>query len=326
MNLWNTFFVNLEIFPSFNTLIFFPNSCIKEFPIYTIIQKNKGTAGAKEDSIGEEEIEIQPKRQTSYLDGYDAVNRDETFKEYYEKNYVNIADRSCIPCLNGYFWRHVWLQIWKRALNAKRDAKTFWCQCMIPSFFIVLCLATANYTWWEDQPLYYFNTEDWIIDPDVENGGVLTIPYNAYNNITRPSFYQSDAFLELLEFDGNTSHDRYQSYMTTPYQSNLSYPEWQDILYNTRFDETQARYISLFMSQFLDPSIIVVGANASAFHSIPTGLNLATSFIAQTISGNTSDPNYVSDSYIKTASHPFPRTASQVCFVLFIFYFLRENL
>ena len=40
-------------------------------------------------------------------------------------------------------------------------------------------------------------------------------------------------------------------------------------------------------------------------------MNLAASFIAQTISGNHSDPNYVSNSYIKTASHPFPRTASQ---------------
>eukprot|EP01084_Bolivina_argentea_P112041 199845_1 len=65
------------------------------------------------------------------------------------------------------------------------------------------------------------------------------------------------------------------------------------------------------MSQFIDPDILIVGANASAFHSVPTGLNLASSFIAQTISGNHSDPNFVTNSYIKTASHPFPRTATQ---------------
>jgi len=270
-----------------------------------------GTGENKEDSVGEEELEIKPKRQASFLDGYDAVNQDATFKEYYEKNYVNIAERSCVPCLNAYFWRHVWLQIWKRALNAKRDAKTFWCQAAIPSIFIIWGLVTANQVWWEPQPEYYFDVQDWIVDPDVDNGGVLTIPYNAYDNITRPSFYQSDEFLDILEMDGNESHAVYKPYMTTPYQSNLSLPEWQDILYATRFEETQARYLSLYFNQYLDPDVLIVGANASAFHSIPTGLNLAASYIAQTISGNTSDPNYISNSYIKTASHPFPRTASQ---------------
>eukprot|EP00486_Rosalina_sp_Unknown_P009705 CAMPEP_0201592416 /NCGR_PEP_ID=MMETSP0190_2-20130828/190322_1 /ASSEMBLY_ACC=CAM_ASM_000263 /TAXON_ID=37353 /ORGANISM="Rosalina sp." /LENGTH=1340 /DNA_ID=CAMNT_0048051183 /DNA_START=89 /DNA_END=4111 /DNA_ORIENTATION=- len=270
-----------------------------------------GTAGGNEDSIGEEESAPEPRRQTSFLDGYDAVNRDETFKEYYAKNYVNIGDRSCVPCLNGYFWRHVWLQMWKRTLNAKRDAKTFWCQCLIPSIFILWGLATTNFVWWEDQPLYYFNTQDWIVDPGVDDGGILTIPYNEYNNITRPSFYHNPKFQSLLEFDGNNSHDYYKPYSTTPYQTNITLPEWQDILYETRFEETQARYLSLFMSQFLDPDLLIVGANASAFHSIPTGLNLASSFIAQTISGNYSDPTFVSNSYIRTASHPFPRTASQ---------------
>ena len=254
---------------------------------------------------------MEPKRTTSFLDGYEAVNRDETFKEYYSKNYVNIGERSRVPCLNGYFWRHVWLQIWKRSLNAKRDAKTFWCQCLIPSIFILFGLATTNFAWWEDQPLYYFNTEDWIVEPDVDHGGILPIPYTAYNNETRPSFFHNPKFLSLLEFDGNNSHQEYLPYMTTPFQSNTSLPEWQDILFDTRFEETQARYLSLFMSQYLDPDVLIVGANASAFHSLPTGLNLATSFIAQTISGNWSDPTFVSNSYIRTASHPFPRTASQ---------------
>eukprot|EP01083_Nonionella_stella_P020203 56003_1 len=250
-------------------------------------------------------------RQASFLDGFEAMNRDATFQEYYQHNYVNIADRSKVPCLNGHFWSHVGLQMWKRALNAKRDAKTFWCQFMIPSFFIIWGLATNSYSWWENQPLYYFNTQDWIEDPTVAEGGVLNIPYTAYSDETRPSFYHSDAFLDLLEFDGNQSHDVYEPLMTTPYQSNMSFPEWQDVLYETRFDNAQPRYLSLLLSQVLDPNVIVVGANASAFHSIPTGLNLASSFIAQTISGNHSDPEFISNSYIKTASHPFPKTASQ---------------
>eukprot|EP01083_Nonionella_stella_P162830 534944_1 len=83
----------------------------------------------------------------------------------------------------------------------------------------------------------------------------------------------------------------------------MAFPEWQDVLYETRFDHAQPRYLSLLFSQVFDPNVIVVGANASAFHCAPTGLNLVSSFIAQTISGK-------HNSYIKTASHPFPKTAS----------------
>eukprot|EP01084_Bolivina_argentea_P269163 457388_1 len=271
-----------------------------------------GTTQTQTELVGEDTVtEPKHKRQASFLDGYDAVNEDETFKEYYKENYVNIGDRSCIPCLNLYFWRHVWLQIWKRTLNAKRDAKTFWCQCMIPSIFILWGLATTNVVWWEDQPEYYLDTQDWIMNPDISDGGILTIPYNAYDNSTRPSYYQSSSFEDLLLYDANNSYNKYKSYMTTAYQENTSLPEWQDILYNTRFDDIQPRYLSLYMSQFLDPDVLIIGANASAFHSIPIGLNLASDFIAQTISGNHSDPNFISNSYIKTASHPFPRTASQ---------------
>eukprot|EP01083_Nonionella_stella_P215836 776456_1 len=233
------------------------------------------------------------------------IDRDEESKSseestYYEQNYVNIVDRS----KKRYFWSHVGLQMWKRALNAKRDANTFWCQFLIPSLFIICGLAISH--WQEDQPLYYFNTQDWI-----DEGGLLNIPYTAYNNEARPSFYHSAAFLDLLEFNGEQSHVVYQPLMTTPFQSTMAFPEWQDVLYETRFDNAQPRYLSLLLSQVLDPNVIVVGANASAFHSIPTGLNLASSFIAQTISGNHSDPEFISNSYIKTASHPFPKTASQ---------------
>lgn len=90
------------------------------------------------------------------------------------------------------------------------DAKTFWCQCAVPSIFIIWGMIVTNYQWWTAQPEYYFTVEDWILNPSIEEGGTTTIPYNAYNNETRPSYYQSfslhmisKAFFSLCFFDAN---------------------------------------------------------------------------------------------------------------------------
>ena len=115
--------------------------------------------------------------------------------------------------------------------------------------------------------------------------------------------------MSLLESEGNASHNHFEPYNVTAFPSNTSLPEWQDILYATRQDDgEQSRYISLYMNQFLDPEVMTIGINASAYHSLPTAINLANSFIAQSINANVS--NFSTDSYIRTASHPFPRTAS----------------
>ena len=63
-----------------------------------------------------------------------------------------------------------------------------------------------------------------------------------------------------------------------------------------RMDASQARYMSLYMNQFL------MGAAASAFHSLPTAINRANSYIAQTINADPNDTNIIYISLVRTAS------------------------
>ena len=134
--------------------------------------------------------------------------------------------------------------------------------------------------------------------------------------------------MSLLENDGNASHTHFEPYDVTPFPSNTSLPEWQDILYETRqVDGENSRYLSLYMNQFLDPEVITVGVNASAYHSLPTGINLANSFIAQSINAQANDSDFSSNSYIRTASHPFARTSSMDAIVdSFNAFFVAINL
>ncbi|ETO08909.1 ATP-binding cassette superfamily [Reticulomyxa filosa] len=243
----------------------------------------------------------EPVRRPSFLDGYDAVVKDEILGAHYEENLIDAHNMSN-GCTSRLFWLHVGAILQKRYRSAKRDYKTFLCQILIPSIFMLLGLLFIRIDWWQDQPLYYFNTQDFVAKSNEE----LTIPYNVYDPSAVKSYYQSPSFMEIVDDYDNDAKLRQQwlGYKSTAYQSNISLPQWQDLLLRTRKDNVTARYISFWMNQVIDPSVAIIGANSSAFHGFPTGYNLATTSLTKRLTGDF-------DANIATASHPFARTASQ---------------
>ena len=195
------------------------------------------------------------------------------------------------------FINNIIMVIWKRFKTGKRDWRTCCCGFFIPTLYISLALVLFQIDFWGNQPIYYLNTHDYVSD----GMNTTPVPVNVYSEetFTRESAYHNEMFEEIF----NTSiHHEYMRYNVTAFPSNITFEEWQNILLDTRFDNNNsARYISLYKNQLIDNNILIVGGNASGFHSIPTAYNLASNYIGKYIANN-------SAININTGSHPFSRS------------------
>ncbi|ETO23063.1 hypothetical protein RFI_14122, partial [Reticulomyxa filosa] len=203
-------------------------------------------------------------------------------------------------CRSRLFWVHVYVTMMKRWLNSRRDWKWFAFQVFIPCMFMFFAMLFIDLQWSVGQPEYYFNTQDWV-----EPGQSMVIPYNPYNNESpRVSYWQTPESLKYIEEWNDNPYLRqtYLPYNTTAYWSNFSLPQWQNLLSRTRYDNVTARYLSLYLNQYVDTQLVFVGCNASAYHSFPTGLNMGGNWLAKRIANDSSVGIY-------TASHPFTGTA-----------------
>ena len=301
-----------------------------------------GMTSDGKESGGHDDGETGPQRRGSFLNGYDGVKKNEFLAEFYSDNNDSLTANLTNLSNGQIVAKHVRTMIWKRYKNARRDPKTFVCQLAIPALFIAFGLWFIDFTWWTAKPKMVFNTYDWIDDLESvtvdDNSHASVIPFNYYNNESiRVSYYQDGTFETLMEYyefvkDSDDNYDpTYQSYLgfddVTPYPSDLTLPEWQDKLYDIRFNNKTAHYLSLYGMQYLDPNLLMIGCNASAYHAIPIGINLASKTMIKqltfenlglddidsldTILNNDTLMNVVENADITTSSFPFERTQSQ---------------
>ncbi len=87
------------------------------------------------------------------MDGFEEVEKDKVMSEKYDTNYM--GERT-------FFWLHIYAVFHKRWKNARRDWKTFVCQMLIPSIFILMGLWFIDIQWWEDQPYMVLGTQSFV--------------------------------------------------------------------------------------------------------------------------------------------------------------------
>ena len=97
------------------------------------VHSDTGTARNSLMSIDTNPLGYHQKIGTNDIDLLD-MSDDKVFEAVYATNYIKIHEYSTfLICCTSFFWNHVFIIFWKRFKNAQRDAKTFCCQCFIPT-------------------------------------------------------------------------------------------------------------------------------------------------------------------------------------------------